>query len=794
LQDASGAFVEPARARLVELRLTAAEELADIELTLGRAGAVAHELAALVDAHPLRERLRARYMAALFHSGRQNEALQTYRAYRDLLADKEGLDPGREISELETAILRGDPRLSQPQHVVPAQLPLAPHGFAGRRTPLARLDALAADPGQSAAVLIISGTPGVGKTTLAVQWAHRMAPKFPDGQLYVNLRGFDPGASVMTPGEAIRGLLEAMGVAPERIPAGLAAQSALYRSLLDGQRVLVLLDNARDAAQVRPLLPGAPGCLAVVTSRSQLASLIVAEGARPITLDLLDPTEATDLVGRRIGQRRTTAEPEAVARILDATARLPLALALVAARAVMEPRLTLSALAAELAGTDGGLDALRSEDESTDVRAVFSWSLRAVSPDAARLFRLLGVHPGADITAPAAASLAGATVGEVATLLDELTLAHLVAEHVPGRYRSHDLLRAYAVELSEAPEHTPERAAAQQRVLNHYLYTASTAAPLITPNREENPLAPVPDRVTPEHPRDRDAAWAWYSAEQQVLVAAVRRAADEGFDGYTWRLAAVVSDFLDRQGRWDEVVSANLAALEAATRLGEVRAAAHAHRLLGNGYARRARYDDAYPHIQQAIDLFGQIGDHARIASAHRLYAFALERQGRHAEGLEHARRSLELYQVAGDRVGEANVINNLGWFHGQLGNYELSLKLSRKALDQLVELGHRDGQAAAWDTIGFAYHHLGDHDRAIECHQRTLEILREVGHRFHEAETSSHLGDAYLAAGKTDEARAAFTDALEIFVEADLPAATAVRGKLEALVEPAIPAVDPGN
>jgi hypothetical protein len=314
----------------------------------------------------------------------------------------------------------------------------------------------------------VSGTAGVGKTALAVYWAHQVADRFPDGQLYVNLRGFDPSGSVMHPAEAVRRFLDALNVPPERIPVDLDAQAVLYRSQLAGKRMLVVLDNARDTAQVRPLLPGAPGCLVLVTSRNQLTSLIAGDGARPISLDLLTDEEARQLLARVLGVDRVAAEPAAVAEIITRCARLPLALALVAARAAVGPHGELQLLAEELRDTQQRWQLLTGDEPTTNVQAVFSWSYQALTPHAARLFRLLGLHPGPDIAAAAAASLAGLPPSTVRPMLAELVRASLLAEHSPGRYAFHDLLRAYATDLAQRTDSDRQRHAATARILNHY--------------------------------------------------------------------------------------------------------------------------------------------------------------------------------------------------------------------------------------------------------------------------------------------------------------------------------------
>jgi hypothetical protein len=384
------------------------------------------------------------------------------------------------------------------------QLPAAVAHFAGRTGELATLTGLLrgrAERGGTVVISAIGGTAGVGKTALAVHWAHQVADRFPDGQLYVNLRGFDPSGSVMAPAEAVRRFLDALQVPPERIPVDLDAQAALYRSQLACKRMLVVLDNARDTVQVRPLLPGAPTCLVVVTSRGQLTSLVAVDGAHPLTLDLLTEAEARELLARRLGPDRIAAEPQAVEQIVGCCARLPLALSIAAARAE-QSGFPLAALAGELAETGRRLDVLDAGDAAGQVRAVFSWSYTALSSAAARLFRLLGLHPGPDISAAAAASFAAVPPAETRRLLAELVRASLLTEHTPGRYAFHDLLRAYAVDVTHTHDPADQRRAAVGRMLDHYRHTAHTAERLLNPARDPIPLALLPPGpgVTPENP------------------------------------------------------------------------------------------------------------------------------------------------------------------------------------------------------------------------------------------------------------------------------------------------------
>ena len=458
----------------------------DADLHLGRHGEVVAELRQAVVAHPLQEQFHAQLMLSLYRSGRSADALAAYQDVRRVLADELGIDPGPELRLLHQRILAADSELihaaigeqsgsaaetfSAPaaahrdlaaqDRVVPRQLPAATRHFAGRAEALKMLAGLAAEAaGASPATVItvIDGTAGVGKTTLALHFAHQVAERFPDGQLYVNLRGFDPGGPPVAPVEAIRLCLDALAVPAARIPAGLDAQAGLYRSVLAGKRMLVLLDNARDVDQVRPLLPASPGCLVIVTSRNQLTSLVAVEGAFPLTLDVLADTDAAELLTRRLGPDRVAGDPSATEELIQLCAGLPLALSIAAARSATQPGLSLAALTAELRDARGRLNALDAGHAATNVRAVLSWSYDQLDAPAARLFRLLGLHAGPDISAAAAASLAEATMDEGRRRLGELTRAHLLTEHASGRFSSHDLLRAYAAELTHSADSEDER-------------------------------------------------------------------------------------------------------------------------------------------------------------------------------------------------------------------------------------------------------------------------------------------------------------------------------------------------
>jgi tetratricopeptide (TPR) repeat protein len=672
--------------------------------------------------------------------------------------------------------------------VVPRQLPAAVAHFAGRTGELATLSGLLRRRAGVAGTVVISaigGTAGVGKTALAVHWAHRVAVRFPDGQLYVDLRGFSPGGQVVAPGEAVRRFLDAFQVPPERIPVDLDAQAALYRSLLAGRRMLVVLDNAYDSAQVRPLLPGAPTCLVVVTSRNRLTGLVAAAGAHLLDLDLLPAAEAGELLVQRLGTERVAAEPDAVEEIIARCARLPLALALVAAQAAARPRVALQVLAGELRDAQQRWQTLTSDDPATDVRAVFSWSYQALTPNAARLFRLLGLHPGPDIATPAAASLAGAPTDEIRPLLKDLAAANLIVEHLPGRYAFHDLLRAYATELAHTHDTDSQLHAAIHRMLDHYLHTAHTGALLLNPFRD--PISPTPPQpgITPEHLADHGQALAWFSTEHAVLLAALDLAADAGLDTHTWQLAWTLANYLNRQGHWHDQIATGHAALAASGRLADPSAQALAHRSLAAACATLGRFDDAHTHLQQALDLYRRSGEQTKQAPTHLNLAVVLERQGRYTDALYHARQALDLSRAAGHQAGQADALNAVGWYCALLGDHQQALTSCQQALGLHQRLNDRQGQAATWDSLGYAHHNLGHHTQAATCYQHALDLYRDLGYRQGEADTLIRLGDTHHATSNPQAACDAWQQALTILNDLDHPDAAQVRTKLTDLDPP---------
>ncbi|MEE6263083.1 AfsR/SARP family transcriptional regulator [Plantactinospora sonchi] len=665
---------------------------------------------------------------------------------------------------------------------VPAQLPLNLAVFAGRQRELDQLDhILLPSGGEPAGVMIavVSGTAGVGKSTLAVHWAHRRADRFPDGQLHVNLRGFDPSGSRVEPGQAIRGLLTALGAAPHHIPADLAEQAALYRSLLAGRRVLIMLDNAADADQVHPLLPGTPGCGVIVTSRYRLSGLVARVGAHPVTLELPPANEARQLLVQRLGPGRVAAELTAVDEIIAHCARLPLALAVAAARTAAQPGFPLRTLAEQLRSTAGGLDGFADGDPGTDVRAVFSWSYQRLTAPAARLFRLLGLHPGPDIGTAAAASLVGLPPPQVHPALAELTRANLLSEHVPGRYGCHDLLRAYAAELARKQEPAAERREAVHRVLDHYLHSAQAAARLTHPHRDAIAVDPPRPGVTAESFVDAADARCWLTVEQPVLLASIGQRSPDTAGGHTWQLAWTIAPFLDEHGHWPDLVAVLESALAAVRARGDRPGQAYALRYLGIACLRLGRHDDADGYLRQALARYAELDDHVGQAQVHHNLALVLEQRTRFPEALHHAQQALDLFETVGHRIGQARALSSVGWCHALNGTHDQALTCCYRALADQQELGDRPAEAHTWTSLGYAHHHLGQYPDAIACHQRALALFRDLGNRPAVADTLAHLGNTLHAHGQLGAARRAWLESATILDELHHPAAGEVRDRL---------------
>ncbi len=625
---------------------------------------------------------------------------------------------------------------------VPREVPADVPAFTGRTRELADLDRMltaAADRAGPAAVVIsaVSGTAGVGKTALAVTWAHRNQNRFPDGQLYVNLRGYDPGLPVSA-ADALAGFLRALGVAGTDIPAEADERAARYRSLLAGRRMLVVLDNACEVEQVRPLLPGNPACMVLVTSRDSLAGLVARHGAARLDLDLLPLPDAIALLRALIGER-VASDPGRAAVLAGQCARLPLALRVAAELAASRPGLALADLVRELADQRRRLDLLDAGgDERTAVRAVFSWSYRNLGADAARAFRLLGLHPGPEFDSYAAAALAGITVNQADHLLARLAGAHLIGSAQAGHHTMHDLLRDYAAEQANSED---DRQEALTRLFDYYLYTASAAMDHLNPaeqhrrpriHRTATPTPLLADSVT---------ALAWLDAERATLIAIAKYTVAHGWLDHTTRLAATVQGYLFVGGHYPEAVTLSTQSLRAARQSGDIAAQATALALLGTIDFRLGRTRSASAQLRQAIDLLHSAGDKVGEARALNNLGVIDEQLGRYLEATEHHKKALALYRESSDRVGEGRALINLGNINMRSGRYQQAVDYHARALALFGETGDQAGEAIVQNNLGYLNVRLGRYGRAAGHLNQSLAKFRETGNRLGEAIALANLG-----------------------------------------------------
>ncbi|MFD3403571.1 BTAD domain-containing putative transcriptional regulator [Kribbella sp. NPDC058693] len=774
LADVDLPAVRERAGELEEGRLEVLETCLQADLELGRHSAVVPELQALVARHPLRELPWQLLMTALSRAGRRAEALDTYQRLWRVLDEQLGVQPSAAAQELQARILAaGEPEPAPTRQApVPHQLPAGLPGFVGRGGALKRLDEyldrFRTRP--AAGLCVVTGPAGIGKTTLAVHWARQIADRFPDGQLYADLQGFDPSGRTANPGTTLARFLTALGTPPDRVPADLEAGTAALRSLLEDRRVLLVLDNVRSAEHVRPLLAGGPGCLTVVTSRDRLAGLMVTEQAAAVTLEPFGADAARLLLEARIGPERFARERTASDELVAGCAGLPLALAVVAALADLHPSWPLASLATEL--RRNVLDALSAGDPATDARAVFSWSYRSLSPAGARLFRLLGVHPGPDLDVAEAAALAGVTAAEVQPLLDELCRSHQLTETAPGWYAMHDLLRSYSIELAEPGE----AQAALGRLLDLLVRTGYAAARIVSPTRDAVSLQDPDPTVVVDPPATRAAAMDWFAARQRTLVGLTYLA---GFDEQVWRLAWLLYDFLDYRGDWNELIALHERALAAVTRLGIVTEEARAHRNLARINLKLRRLDAALAEEQQALDLSRSLGDLTGEAHAYIGIGRVLSAQGHKADAVVASREAQGRYLQVGHRSGHAMALNNEGWDHAALGDYERAIVCCEEALAELREIGELDGESDTLDSLGFAYARLGRHDDALRCYRRVIELEELLGRRHQLAESYASTGDIHETIGEHATARDYWIRAAGLFEELDHPNAAVIRAKL---------------
>jgi len=763
--------------RLEELRLQAVEWRLEARLQQGRHAESLPELHSLTTRHPLREPFHRQLMLALVRCGRQAEALEAYQRARGVLREELGIEPGAELRELHQRVLIADPALAvpaaapltaggHPGTVSPRELPAPVAHFAGRASELAALTALLDRAGSevTGAIVIsaIGGTAGVGKTALAVRWAHQVAGRFPDGQLYVNLRGHDP-AEPIRPADALVGFLRSLGVPGQEIPAEEHDRAAQYRSLLAGRRVLVILDNAGSAEQVRPLMPGNPDCAVVVTSRNSLAGLVARDGAARLDLDLLPEGDAVNLLRALIGGR-VDAEPEAAQALAARCCRLPLALRVAAEFAAARSGASLTDLVDELADQQQRLALLDAGgDPRTAVRAVFSWSYRHLDASAARAFRLLGLHPGPDFDLYAAAALTGATVAETGRLLHMLADAHLIQAAGRSRYGIHDLLRAYARGLAADQDADDEQRAALTRLFDHYLYTAAIAMDILYPGEpHRRPRISRPATAVPPLP-DPSAARGWLDVERGILVAVTIYTAEHGWPSHAIGLAPTLLRYLDNGGHNDEAIIVHSHARTAARQAGRIADEATALNSLAAAHWRMDRYQQATSHLQEALALFLETGDHAGQARALGNLGIIYTEQGHYERATSVLRQVLKLYRETRDRAGETRALGNLGTLEERRGRYDQAARRHQQCLTLAREMGDRRSESYSLMNLGNVDLRRGHCQHAVGQFQSALVLFRETGDRNGEAEALNGLGEALLAVGQPGDARTQHETALSI-------------------------------
>ncbi|MFD7654653.1 ATP-binding protein [Actinosynnema sp. NPDC059797] len=750
------------------------------------------------------------------------------------MSDEHGPDTSNDVSGAARSVVQagsiaGGVHLhSTGRHEVPVphELPPDVHAFTDRVEQLAELDLLLAStegaPRTAAAVIsAVSGTAGVGKTAFATHWAHRVRDRFPDGQLYLNLRGYGPDRP-MQAAEALAGLLRSLGVPNSDIPHDPDERAARFRSLAAGRRMLVVLDNARSADQVRPLLPGTSSCVVLVTSRDALPGLVSRDGARRVNLDLLPHEQAVTLLRTLIGPR-VDAEPDAAHDLVRHCARLPLALRIAADLAATSPDTPLAELVADLADEQSRLDLLDAGDDPyTAVRAVLSWSYRNLGSDEARAFRLLGLHPGRDFDPAAAAALIGSAQQRTRRLLDSLLRAHLLERTGTGRYQMHDLLRVYAADLASQEEQEEVKQAAQRRLFDFYLRSASLAMKLLFPQEHgRRPPAPKTD-VVPAVLADADRAARWLEVERATFSAVAAQTVDTTWAGYAPLLSTTLYRFLDVHGHFDDAVSLHALAVRAARQLDDRVALGRCLHNLGTAYQRLGRYREAQDHLEEAVGVLRQAGqpnaeaqaladlglvhmllgeyDEAldRDAEALRLFeaghdrtgqgqvlnnmGLVLDRVGRSEESVEHTLRALELFRETDDLPRQGYALNDIGVALQHLANYTKALDHHRKALLLARATHDRALEAAALNGLGNTNRQLGAAEPALEFHDQALVIALGIGDRYEQAQAHEGFAGAHGALGELPEAQERLRRALEIYLDLGAPEAALVQRRLDDL------------
>ncbi|WP_165436414.1 AfsR/SARP family transcriptional regulator [Amycolatopsis suaedae] len=736
---------------LDEERLRAGQFWADVRCRLGQYDLVTTTLSRLVSEHPVRESLSEMLIRALYRAGRRPDALAEYRRLAHALAEAQGLDPSPGVQRLHEAILADAPEAEVPAATVPAQLPAAPGRFTGRTAELAQLDEQLAGLGEAGVtVVVLAGTPGAGKTALAVHWAHQHVHRFPDGQLYVNLRGWGP-SDPLRPIEALAGFLGALGVRPDAVPTDQDQAAALYRSLLTGRRVLVVLDNAADPEQVRPLLPGHPQALVLVTSRSRLRGLVVTHAAHRIDVGMLPAGDAVDLLAMGLGERG--GHTAHLAPLAARCAGLPLALRIAAADLAGEPGLRLDDYLARLSRHRALSTLTSGDDPATAVRTLFEHSYARLPPAAQRLFRLLGLVPGADLTAAAAAALTGSSPGRVLELLRTLVQAHLLTEHVPGRFCFHDLLRAYADECAYADETPAARDQALRGLLDWYLESADNAVSRMDPAAVRAPTV-VGDPVRPAEFDSHTEARSWLDAERDNLVAIVLSGQNGGFNDHAWRIGFTLRAYLQREPQVVVWLESAQAVLAAASVIGDPLPLGAAMTNLAHLHLCTGELDQSAAFAERALPLLRQSGWSLGELVVLVVVGLASQHAGKLRAAAGYHREALELAAGSGRALLEAGCLHNLATVSELLGDLAGSVGYARRALVIATEHGDDAGRALSLFSIGTAEHQRGHFAEAGENLTEAARLSAELSYSIGRMMSTIALSRLYRDRGRYARAR----------------------------------------
>ena len=773
---------------LDQARLNLFEESVDLDLASGRHADVLGPLSKLIVEHPYRERLRGQYMLALHHGGRRAEALETYRETYALLTDDLGVEPGTALQDLHQRMLAGDPRLdtARPTMVRPNLLPRAAAHFTGRHDQLAGLDKLATrwdEDGTSPVAILstITGAAGVGKTALAVHWARGAHARFPDGQLYIDLRGYG-GGDPLDPYTALSHLLREMGVTADDMPDDEQAAVARYRSILADAATLVVLDNAASVTQVRPLLPAGSRCMAVVTSRDRLTGLIARDGARRILVDLLTVDESLTLLASIVGVARIDAEPQASAALVAICGQLPLALRIAGAALTDEPG-PVAAYVQRLTGTNR-LSALSIDgDPESSVRTAFSHSYLRLAPDAAQMFRLLGLIAGTDIGVPAAAALADCSDDDALRLLDRLTAAHLMNEPAPGRYAFHDLIRDYAREIAATEEASHSAQQAVDRIVTWYVTQTDNADRTLRPAVVITRQWVDPQISVPTFERAADA-FTWFDVEGDNVLRTVR-SLETTRPAACCALVSAAFGWLDGHRRMRDWIEIQTVGVRAATLSGDLNDEAQMRSGLGNALVRAGRHAEALPHFERCLQIRRESGAPLRqVATAMMNVAGLLSDLTRYAEAIDYNDQVLSIVEEATPDLDFIlpPLLANTGATHYLAGNVQKAIDYDKRALI-LADLSGDDADIAnVCHNLGEALMEHGDDAEAAELFERSMAHAVRIGSRLYQARSAAALGRMAVRRGRVQEARACLTDAVNIFGEHAEPVIDVLRAEIDAL------------